>query len=32
MSDRNPVNLEDVIQVIVDSAALSLPVAFAEEP
>ena len=31
MSERNPVNLEDVIQVIVGSSALSLPVAFAEE-
>jgi uncharacterized membrane protein len=31
MSERNPVNIEDVIQVIVGSSALSLPVAFAEE-
>jgi uncharacterized membrane protein len=31
MTAKNPVNLEDVIQVIVGSSALSLPVAFAEE-
>ena len=31
MPAKNPVNLEDVIQVIVGSSALSLPVAFAEE-
>jgi len=31
MSNNNPINFEDIIQVVVGASALSVPVAFSEE-